>query len=344
MDPIVTLTMNPTVDASVEVSRVEPDKKLRTGRPRRDPGGGGVNVSRALRSMGAEAPACFPAGGAVGDLLGALMADEGVSTRPISIEGATRENLTATEEGENGSQYRFVMPGPELSEEEWTGVLDHLSEIEPRPRWLVASGSLPPGVPDDFYGRVARWAREEDVLMVLDTSADPLCRALDEGVYLIKPNARELGHAVGREIDDEEAQEDAARELVGESRAGVVVVSLGAEGVLLVTEDGKERIRSPSVRPRSKVGAGDSTVAGLVFGLARGDSLSDAARRGVAAGAAAVKTPGTALCRGEDVERLYARLQRAVEGGQPSAGTGVAPEAEVVGEEAEVSGAEAERS
>lgn len=307
METIVTLTMNPAIDTSVEVPRVEAHAKLRTSSPRRDPGGGGINVSRALKRMGVDARAWFPAGGPSGELLVELVEGEGVPAAPIPVEDVTRDNLTVNEK-EGDAQYRFVMPGAELEEAEWEEVLDRLAEADPRPGWLVASGSLPPGVPEDFYARLARWAKERDVRLVLDTSGPALRAALEVGVYLVKPNARELGQALDREIESEEDQEEGARELLERGAARVVVVSLGAAGVLLASEEARERIRSPSVRPRSRVGAGDSAVAGIVRGLARGDSVARAVRLGVAAGAAAVMTPGTGLCRGKDVERLYRQL------------------------------------
>jgi 6-phosphofructokinase 2 len=311
MDTIVTLTMNPTVDVSVEVPRVEPDVKLRTGRPRRDPGGGGINVARALRRMEVDAPACFPSGGASGELLERLLGEEGVETMPVAVEGIIRENLTVAEE--EGRQYRFVLPGPELSEDECAAVLDRLERRDPPPGWLVASGSLPPGVADDFYGRLARWARERDVRFAVDSSGAALRGALEEGVDLVKPNARELGQVVEGPVEEERQQVEAARTVVAQGGARIVAVSLGAGGLLLVTGESCERVPAPSVRPVSRVGAGDSAMAGLVLGLARGDSALAAARRGVAAGAAAVMTSGTELCRGEDVERLYRGMEEAAE-------------------------------
>ncbi|MEX2465702.1 MAG: 1-phosphofructokinase family hexose kinase [Gemmatimonadota bacterium] len=308
MDPIAVLTMNPAVDVSARVPRVEPEVKIRTERPRRDPGGGGVNVSRALKRMGVDAPSYFPAGGPAGDLLEQLLEGEGVSTVRIPIDDATRESFTFDEE-DGDRQYRFVMPGPELREDECETVLELLAEADPRPSWLVASGSLPPGVPSDFYARLARHAREHDARLVLDTSGPALREALEEGVYLVKPNARELGEAVGRDIGDEGEQEEAARALLENGAAEIVVVSLGPSGALAVTKDSCMRIRSPSVRPRSRVGAGDSTVAGIVRGLARGDDLASAVKLGVAAGAAAVMTPGTELCEAAEVERLYQQLR-----------------------------------
>ncbi len=175
---------------------------------------------------------------------------------------------------------------------------------------IIASGSLPPGVPDDFYYQVATLGRDLGARVIIDTSGPALQAAVGASLFLIKPNLRELALLVGRVLDDEDAVEQAALELVGSGHSTAVVVSLGAAGALLATGDGCERLRAPTVPIRSKVGAGDSMVAGIVAGLVRGLDLREAARFGVAAGAAAVMTPGSELCRREDTERLYRRVHR----------------------------------
>jgi 6-phosphofructokinase 2 len=209
-------------------------------------------------------------------------------------------------ESATGQQYRFNFPGPTVQAAEWQACLNELSTVTPAPAYLVASGSLPPGVPDDFYARVAQLAKKFDSRFILDTSTKTALQlALREGVYLIKPNLREFRKLVGRELETEAEQESQARELIERGQCEVVVVSLGAAGVLLVSKEACEHLRAPTVPIKSKVGAGDSTVAGMTLGLAQGKSLREAVRFGVAAGAAAVMTPGTELCRREDTERLY---------------------------------------
>ena len=307
MTQIVTLTMNPAIDVSVDTKHVVPDHKLRCRAPRIDPGGGGLNVARAVREMGGEARAVYAAGGATGQLLSELLNEIGVPHEAIPIAGRTRENFTVSETASD-AQYRFVLPGPELRREEWERCLDRLTSLDPPPRYLVASGSLPPGAPEDFYARAAVIARQIGARTVLDTSGPALRRGIESSVYLLKPNLRELGQLVGAELRDEAQQERAALELVDAGWAEVVVVSLGAAGTLLVSADVVERIRSPTVPIRSRIGAGDCTIAGIVVGLARGDDARLAVRRGVAAGAAAVMTPGTELCRRADVDRLYESL------------------------------------
>jgi len=304
---VVTLTMNPTIDKSAAIGHVAPDRKLRCEEPRHDPGGGGVNVSRAMRRLGGQSLALYPAGGALGQLLQELLDEEGVRHQAIPINGMTRENLTVAE-ASTGQQYRFGMPGPSLEEEDWQRCLEELSTLESGPDYVVASGSLPLGVPDDFYARVARQVHDRGGRLLLDTSEEPLRAAAAEGVYLLKPNMRELRQLAQSDIEDEAAQEAAVRELVERGQAEVVLLSLGAAGALLATADRLERLRAPSVPIKSKIGAGDSMVAGIVLGLSRGRSVVEAALLGIAAGSAAVMTPGTELCRREDTERLFKQL------------------------------------
>lgn len=304
---IATLTMNPAVDVYITVKQVTPAHKLRSETARRDPGGGGINVARAIRILEGEARALFPAGGPTGKFLQAMLNEKGIPCRIHEIEGLTRESFTVLET-ETDREYRFVLPGPELAEPDWQACLDLLEALEQTPDYLVASGSLPPGAPDDFYARVARWARHAEVRMVLDTSGPALQAALEEGVYLIKPNRRELKDLTGRELQDPEDQEQACRDLLAESKSEVIALTLGEEGALLISEESSRRIEVPEQEVKSSVGAGDSFVAGMVLGLVREMSLEEAFCYGTAAGNAALLTPGTELCRLKDVERLYRRI------------------------------------
>ncbi len=307
MKNIVTLTMNPTVDLSASVDQVLAEHKLRCREPLYEPGGGGINVARVIRRLGGEAVALYTQGGFFGELLQDLLDQEELATRPVPISLSTRENVIISEDN-SGRQFRFGMPGPRLEEKEWRSCLDNLVNLRPAPDFIVASGSLPPGVPDDFYADVARLAQDLNAHLILDASGSPLQRAASEGVFLLKPNMRELGILAGRDIKNEADLIVVAQDLIGSARCRVVVVSLGAAGAVLVTPDRVQRVSAPTVPIKSKVGAGDSMVAGIVLSLARQRSLLEAVRFGVAAGAAAVMTPGTQLCHREDVERLYAGM------------------------------------
>lgn len=309
MKTIATLTVNPTIDKSTQVDRVVPEKKLRCEAPRREPGGGGINVSRAIHRLGGISTTLYLAGGPTGDMLEGLLEEEELTQQVISIRGLTRENLIVYETSST-QQYRFGMPGPEIDKDEWEQCLRAITTLEPAPAYVVASGSLAPGMPSDFYRRVAEAVREAGARLVLDTSGEALREAADAGAYLIKPNVGELEDLAGHPLKSEEEQVKVARDFIEQGCCNVILLSLGAGGALLITAKESSHIRSPTVPIRSKVGAGDSMVGGLVLGLARGMALEEAVRFGVAAGAAAVMTEGTELCRREDAERLYEMMQR----------------------------------
>ena len=310
MKSILSLTINPAIDASCSVETVFPDHKLRSGSVCHEPGGGGVNVSRAIRNLGGDSTVFYFAGGPSGQMLGLLLDREGLKHEAMLIEDWTRENFTVTERT-SGQQYRFVTPGPDLRAEEWKSCLAKIASLDPIPDLIVASGSLPPGAPMDFYGRLAMVVSAKNSRFVLDSSGAALAEGLRSGsVYLVKPSMRELRALVGRELVHEKEQEEAATEIVENGRAQIVVVSMGAAGALLVTDKGCERIPSLAVPVKSRVGAGDSMVAGIVLGLARDMPVRDAVGFGIASGAAAVMMPGTQLCRREDAERLFMQMIR----------------------------------
>ena len=304
MRSIVTLTMNPALDVSTTVPYVLPDQKLRCEAPRYEPGGGGINVARVVRRLGGDALACFPTAGPAGDRLRGLLDGEGVRHTIVPVRGWTRENLNVLEQV-SGRQFRFLMPGPVLGEDEWPRFLEWVEHVQPAPDFVVASGSLPPGVPSDFYARLARLVRRMGSRLVLDTSGEALTAAVREGVYLLKPSLREfrtLAESPGS--DDADLAAIAAAAVREHHWCEVLVLSLGAGGALWVDAAERERLTAPSVPVKSTVGAGDSMVAAIVVILASGRSVREAVRFGVAAGAAAVMNPGTELCLRADADRL----------------------------------------
>ena len=307
MKTIVTMTMNPAIDKSSSVAHVAAERKLYCKPPRFEPGGGGVNVCRAIKKLGGESILLYPAGGLTGERLKELLNREGLNHRPFPIEGSIRESLVILEES-TGQQYRFGMPGPKLKKNEWEQFLQELAAMEPVLDYVVASGSFPPGVPPDFYAQVARAGKKRGAKTIIDVSGKALDQALQEGVYLIKPNVREFRELVGEDIKEESEIKAEAQKMVKSGRCEVLVISLGAAGALMVSQEFTEHILPPTVPIVSKVGAGDSMVAGIVLSLASGKPLRESVLFGVAAGTAAVMTPGTELCRREDVERLYAQM------------------------------------
>ncbi len=310
MKTILTITVNPAIDKSSSVAHVTAERKLYCKPPRFEPGGGGVNVSRAIKKLGGESILLYPAGGMAGERLQELLDEEDLNHRPFSIEGLIRESLVILEES-TGRQYRFGMPGSEFKEQEWEQFLTALSDMEPAPEFLVAGGSLPPGAPDDFYAKVSRVGKDRGAKVLIDASGKALEHALEEGVYLIKPNIREFRELVGEDIAEESQIKAEAQKMVKSGRCEVLVISLGAAGALMISGEISERILPPTVPIVSKVGAGDGMVAGIVLSLAGGKPLRESLLFDVAAGAAAVMTPGTELCRREDAERLFENMNSA---------------------------------
>ena len=306
MPAVVTLTINPALDIATATDAVVPGHKLRCGDPRYDPGGGGINVARAVRRLGGDALAVFPVGGLSGEMLCRLLHDESVPHVPVSIAGFTRESLAVVGR-QSGKQYRFLLPGPLLGDRDQERCLDALATQAQGASFLVASGSLPPGVPANFYARVCEVARHCGARFVLDTSGPALASA-GCGMFLIKASLRELEGLTGHSIQSEGAQEKAARDVIAQGRAEVFIVSLGAQGALLATAEGVRRFAAVPVNEVSSVGAGDSMVAGIVLGLLRGLTLDEAVKFGMAAGAATLLRLGTELCRREDAERFYGEL------------------------------------
>lgn len=305
MPEIVTLTMNPALDIATATDAIVPEIKLRCEAPRYDPGGGGINVARAATMLGGDALAVFPAGGASGQMIDAMLGRERVPHAAVTIAGITRESLAVVER-QSGRQYRFLLPGPAVGEDDQEQVLDRLAGLAAGARFIVASGSLPPGVSNNFYARVGAIAERCGARFVLDSSGAALVGA--GAAFLIKASLRELAHLYGKSIDDVATQESAARRVVAAGRCEVLVVSLGAAGALLATADGCHRFPAANVRVAGSIGAGDSMLAGILVALVRGWPIGEAVRFGNAAGAAALLRPGTELCRRDDAERLYRDL------------------------------------
>lgn len=307
MQKIVTLTLNPAIDKSTTVNGIVPDRKLRCSHPVFEPGGGGVNVSRAIKKLNGTSTAIYIAGGYSGNHLQYLLDEEGVESCVVQFKGHTRENLIVVDESSN-SQYRFGMPGPALRENEWQKCLDLLKDAT-GVEYIVASGSLPEGVPEDFFGRLACVAKKVSAKLIVDTSGEPLRHATNEGVFMIKPNLGELSNLYGKEELLEADVIKAARTIINNGGSEVMVISMGASGAMLVTKNDVIEVSSPTVKSRSTVGAGDSMVAGMVLALTRGYSWLEVLQYGIATGTATTMNPGTELCKREDVERLYECLR-----------------------------------
>ncbi|MGB9118827.1 1-phosphofructokinase family hexose kinase [Bradyrhizobium sp.] len=303
---IVTLTINPAVDVSTSVTKMVPFIKMRCAQAHRDPGGGGINVARVLERLGIGSTAIYPAGGATGQLLAALVERERVRSVVIPTLNDTREDITIFDETAR-EQFRLVFPGAALSDIEWQECLGSIARITPEPAFVIASGSVPPGAPHDFFGRVAQAAKARSKIIV-DTSGPFLKAALEAGVFLIKPNLREFQELAGITSTDEATLIEAGRRLFDRYRIEIIALSMGPDGAVLMTRDMALRANGLPIDPISVSGAGDSFLGAMVWSLANSDSLESALRYGVAGGSAALLNPGTELCRPEDVHRLASEV------------------------------------
>lgn len=303
---IVTLTVNPSLDKSTHFSGLIPEQKIRCKTPMYDAGGGGINVSKAISRLGGNSMAVFTSGGSTGQMLKLLLSTEGIDFKAIKTQNNTRENFIAVDDHTN-AQYRFGFTGEILFDHEIQQILDTIVNL--KPDFLVVSGSLNEGLPDDFYQSIAKIFKGSNTKLIVDTSGDALKCVLKTGVYLIKPNVGELAKLVGVERLEMEEVKTAARQLIKSGGAEVVVVSLGPQGAVLVTNDSYAFVPAPNVAKKSTVGAGDSMVGGLVWALSKGLGLNEVIRWGVACGTAATMNEGTQLFKTHDAKKLFEWLK-----------------------------------
>jgi 1-phosphofructokinase family hexose kinase len=303
---IVTITVNSALDKSTHFKGLVPEQKIRCEEPRFDAGGGGINVSKAISRLDGTSLAVFTSGGPTGKMLEELVAKEGIAYEAVAVESWTRESFVAVDDNTN-SQYRFGFTGGKISEEESERILETIAAL--KPKFLVASGSLNEGLSDDFYRKIAEIAKKSNAKLIVDTSGEALKKALEVGVYMIKPNVGELAKLIGVDRLELEEVNEAAKQIIAKGGAEIVVVSLGPQGAVLVTKDVYEFVPAPNVAKKSTVGAGDSMVGGMVWALSQNESLKEVIRWGVACGSAATMNEGTQLFKFEDAKRLFEWLK-----------------------------------
>ena len=299
---ILTITLNPCIDKSTHAPWLKPESKLRCAQIINEPGGGGINVSKGLHKLGVSSTALFPAGGHNGGLLQDLLHQENIPFKAIKTQVETRENWIINTEDKN-EQFRFTFPGYAVEEKCIVELIDAIRLYAPT--FVVASGSLPPGLPDYFYGLIAKTANAVGAKCVVDTSGAALQALQGKKAYLIKPNIGELSRMLKVDGLDIHEVDDAAQQAILNGYAEVIVVSMGAIGAWLVTKDEKYLVKAPSVKVNTTVGAGDSMVAGMVFMLQKHLPLKEVVQFGVACGSAATINRGTQLFHLEEALFLY---------------------------------------
>lgn len=304
---IITLTINPSLDKSTHFSGLVAEQKIRCEKPRYDAGGGGINVSKAISKLGGSSLCIFTSGGSSGEMLEELILNESIESKVIKTKNWTRENFIAFET-QTQSQYRFGFPGNALLETEKKKIIEIVKEL--KANYLVLSGSLNEGLPTNFYQTIAETAKALGIKVIVDTSGEPLRKVLEKGVYMIKPNIGELAKLIGVERLVLPEVEKAAKSLIENGAAEIVVVSLGAQGAMLVSNNISEFVTAPKVEKKSTVGAGDSMVGGVVWALSQNKSLKEVIQWGVACGTAATMNEGTQLFKSEDVQKLLKEIQK----------------------------------
>jgi 6-phosphofructokinase 2 len=303
---ITTLTINPSLDKSTHFPGLVPEQKMRCEKPRYDAGGGGINVSKAIVKLGGNSLCVFTSGGSSGEMLEELINNEKIENSAIKTKNWTRENFIAFE-NTTKAQYRFGFPGNALLDDEQDKIIQIIKDLQTD--YLVISGSLNEGLPSDFYQKITEIAKSIGIKVIVDTSGEALQKVLETGVYLIKPNIGELAKLIGAERLELPEVEKAAKKLIEDKSAEIVVVSLGAEGAILVSKDETHLVKAPKAEKKSTVGAGDSMVGGMVWALSQNKTLKEVLQLGVCCGTAATMNEGTQLFKGEEVKKLLKEIQ-----------------------------------
>lgn len=295
MRPIVTITLNPALDLATSVAAVTAGPKLRCAEPKRDPGGGGINVSRVADELGGATTTFVVMGGATGNALEALLRDEGIEPAVFKIEGETRQSLSVST-SQTGEQYRFVMPGPLWTADTLERALQQIRDVTPPGALVVFSGSLPPGVPDDFPERLGDTLHDCDMIFDMSGAALQRFASAQRNAFILRMDRSEGEMLSSGPLTQAQDTANFASQLVDRQAAKSVIIARGAEGSVLATADGAWLVHAAKVPVDSKVGAGDSFVGAMAYALSDNVSLIEALQLGAAAASATVTTPATDLC------------------------------------------------
>lgn len=306
---VLTITLNPAVDKISSVDNIIAEKKMRCAAPEYCPGGGGINVSRALKRLGFSSHALFTCGGRTGRMLEELLHLEQLDIILLPTVAETRENFIVLDKSTN-KQYRFGFPGEPITTGEQKHLLECIDKLNPMPEFVVISGSIPPEMSADFIKLLIGKCKIKGSKVIVDTSGEALEAAVQEGVFLLKPNVGELATLSGKKELKNTDVDKAANHIISQGHATIVVVSLGSAGAILYSATEKIQMAPPALKILSTVGAGDSMVAGLLAVLCVKGSLEEMLRMGVACGSATTMAEGTKLFSKEDVDRVYSRVKR----------------------------------
>ena len=304
---IITLTINPALDKSAKVNDITPFDKLECYDITYHPGGGGVNISRVLHRLGVESDCLFPYGGKTGEHLVELLKEQHVHVIGTPISNLTRENF-AVFNTETKLQYRFGMPTSPFSEAELEPIEALINTHVTSGDIFVISGSLPVGLPTQYYSKLIQNLKAKQVKVVVDTSGPVFNEVLKNELFLIKPNQKELARLAGKDSLTKSEREDFALKMVADNIAQYVVVSLGKDGAFMAHKNGIEYVSAPVISVNSTIGAGDSMVAGLIYAITQNKTPRNMLRWGVACGVAATLSEGSDLAHKDNIEKVLDQI------------------------------------
>ncbi len=303
---IYKITLNPALDRTLWIKKIQPDESNRIELEQRYAGGKGIDVSKVLTTLGIGNSALAFVGGFAGEELEGLLVNHGVACDFIRISSETRTNIIV-DDMSTGTQTVFSAGGPEIKPYELMQLMHKIEKLED-PDFVVLSGSLPPGVHPEIYRKIIEMVKGKGAKVILDTDGDAMKTGIQGFPDIIKPNIHELNRLVGMELKEKDDIIRAARH-VQKQGIKIVLVSMGARGILMVGEKVQCLASPPEVEVKNTIGAGDSAVAGFVYGLAKGRSLKEALTYSVAAGTATTLRPGTALCQKDDFLKLVPEVK-----------------------------------
>ncbi|MBI3944808.1 MAG: 1-phosphofructokinase [Armatimonadetes bacterium] len=304
---IATVTLNPAVDRTLWIEGLKAGDTNRVRRSDTDPGGKGINMSLVLREFGEETIALGFIGGHAGRFIETYLQSRGVATAFSPVAGETRINV-AVQDGGAGPPTTFHEAGPAVTVEDLRQFVERLRQALPGCKLVAFGGSLPPGVPNDVYGKLVTFVQQNGVRAFLDADGVPLMHGLEAKPFLVKPNRAEAERLLGRPLRSVEDAAAGASEVV-QRGATIAVISLGAKGAVACSGAETWHAGAPIAASKSTVGSGDSMLAGLAVAFLKGAGLGDALRLGTAAGAATAASPGADLCTRAEIEAVLPRVR-----------------------------------
>lgn len=303
---IVTITMSPCIDKSTVVDKFIPEKKLKCSYPVLEAGGGGINVSRALRNFNTDSLCLYVSGGYTGNILNNLVFHEKLNAVPIPSKLFTRENFIVFEK-QTHLQFRFGMPVNEVSDTEWKQLISELKKV--KPEYVILSGSISPNINPKFFIELQQFVKKNKAKFIIDTAGEPLKHLLKEGAFLIKPNQNEFSGLFGKKTLQAKEIIVKARSIIKTGKIQNILVSLGGEGAVLINKESAWQFTPPKLKVKSTVGAGDSMVAGIVYYLNKGKSIDESVKFGIACGSATTINSGMQLCTLQGANALINRIK-----------------------------------